>query len=166
MKGFRAPSFATSNYAMRQIAESGYLYDSSYNSFSLHGRYGQISLNGTGKKGIAYKISDNFFELPISNLMIYRRVLPWGGGAYFRLIPLPIFNLGIKKIIRHQDAYILYAHPWEFDPEQPRVNQASFKYRFRHYTGLNNASEKLHKLIKEFRHCWFITCSRYLELIG
>ncbi len=44
--GFRAPSFSINDEILKAVAESGYLYDSSYNSFSLHGRYGKISLNG------------------------------------------------------------------------------------------------------------------------
>jgi polysaccharide deacetylase family protein (PEP-CTERM system associated) len=182
--GYRAPSFSINNDILKTIQDSGYRYDSSYNSFSLHGRYGKISLNGTGKKGIAHKISQYFYELPISNLSIKnplsfdlsafssgrnkkkRIVLPWGGGAYFRLIPLSLFKSGIKKNLRHQDAYVFYAHPWEFDPEQPRVNQAAFNFKFRHYTNLNKSQAKLRSLIESFDHCWFLTCSRYLELNG
>ena len=66
----------------------------------------------------------------------------------------------------HQDAYVFYAHPWEFDPEQPRVNQAALNFKFRHYTNLNKSQAKLRSLIESFDHCWFLTCSRYLELNG
>lgn len=58
-------------------------------SFSMHGRYGTIDLANKDKKGIANKISDNFYELPISNLAIREKILPLGGGGYFRLIPFP-----------------------------------------------------------------------------
>lgn len=66
--GFRAPNFSIDDDILKIIEDCGYLYDSSYNSFALHSRYGKISLNGHAKKGIALQISDNFFELPISNL--------------------------------------------------------------------------------------------------
>jgi len=68
--GYRAPSFAINDDILKIIEDAGYLYDSSYNSFSLHGRYGKISLNGTSKKGIAHKLSNDFYELPVSNLSI------------------------------------------------------------------------------------------------
>ena len=74
VRGFRAPSFAIDNDIIDLIAESGYFYDSSYNSFSLHGRYGKISLNGHAKIGIAHRMSDCLFELPISNLKIKNRI--------------------------------------------------------------------------------------------
>jgi polysaccharide deacetylase family protein (PEP-CTERM system associated) len=161
--GYRAPSFSINNDVLKTIQDSGYRYDSSYNSFSLHGRYGKISLNGTGKKGIAHKISQYFYELPISNLNLGNQILPWGGGAYFRLIPLSLFNSGIKKILRHQDAYMFYGHPWEFDPEQPRVNQAAFNSKFRHYTNLKKNQAKLRSLIESFDYCRFVTCNQYLS---
>ena len=88
--GFRAPSFSISNDTLKIIEECDYLYDSSFNSFAMHGRYGKLLLNSYKKKGISYQVSNNFFELPISNLDLGKKdfVLPWGGGAYFRIIPL------------------------------------------------------------------------------
>ena len=68
--GYRAPSFSINDDILQIIEDCGYRYDSSYNSFGLHGRYGKINLNGQPKKGIAYKISDSFYEIPISNLKI------------------------------------------------------------------------------------------------
>jgi hypothetical protein len=65
--GFRAPNFSVDDRVLALIREAGYRYDSSYNSFSLHGRYGRISLNG-GRMGLARRVADDFFELPVSNL--------------------------------------------------------------------------------------------------
>jgi len=180
--GFRAPNFSVNDEVLKTIEDCGYLYDSSYNSFSLHDRYGTISLNGQAKKGIAHKLSDNFFELPISNLcfrnpMSYllsatslkrkdrdRFVLPWGGGAYFRLMPLPVFTAGVKNILKEKNAHLFYLHPWEVDAEQPKVAVASYLNKIKHYTNVRQTEMKLKKLIKNLSHCRFITCSRYLEL--
>ena len=68
--GYRAPSFSIDNDILNVIQDCGYLYDSSYNSFGLHGRYGKVNLNGQPKNGIAIKLSDTFYELPISNLKL------------------------------------------------------------------------------------------------
>jgi polysaccharide deacetylase family protein (PEP-CTERM system associated) len=197
--GYRAPNFAIDDNTLKTIQDSGYRYDSSFNSFSLHGRYGQISLNGSDKKGIAYKLSDNFCELPISNLnfwnpLIYARpvnlfrnkhskanltgglsamspgrnkkkrfVLPWGGGAYFRLLPYRFFRHGVQSILKKDGAYVLYIHPWELDPEQPRIDNASYSNKFKHYTNISQTGNKLKKLINELSYCQFITCSQYLS---
>jgi len=162
--GYRAPSFSISNDILNIIADSGYLYDSSFNSFGIHGRYGHVNLSQNGKKGIAAKVSDTFYELPISNMRLGNCILPWGGGGYFRLIPFPLFKLGVKNILQKEEAYLLYLHPWEFDPNQPIVNNASTVYNFRHYVNLDKTETKLMKLIEGFNHCQFITCSNYLEM--
>ena len=72
--GYRAPSFSISDDTLKVIEECGYLYDSSFNSFAMHGRYGKILLNSYTKKGISYQVSNNFFELPISNLTLGKKV--------------------------------------------------------------------------------------------
>ena len=160
--GYRAPSFAVNDDILKIIEDTGYLYDSSYNSFGLHGRYGKISLNGTRKKGIAHQLSDNFYELPISNLKLFNKVLPLGGGGYFRLTPYRLFRLGVEQILKNDDAYVFYMHPWELDPEQPKIHQASFNLRFRHYSNLSKTHDRLKQLIKSFNNCAFITCTEYL----
>ncbi len=92
-----------------------------------------------------------------------RFVLPWGGGAYFRLMPFAIFKLGVKKILSQQSAYLFYVHPWELDPEQPEVVQASAFNKLKHYTNIRKTGDKLKKLINSLNHCTFITCSEYLK---
>jgi hypothetical protein len=93
-------------------------------------------------------------------------VLPWGGGGYFRLIPFSLFKIGIEFILRKENAYLLYLHPWEIDYDQPRVNGSSLFYKFRHYVNLSKTHSKLSKLIEDFAHCDFITCSQYLDEVG
>jgi hypothetical protein len=89
--------------------------------------------------------------------------LPFGGGGYFRLMPFPMFKSGVKKILNKENAYLFYLHPWEIDPEQPRVKEASLNYKFRHYTNLGKTKAKLAGLIDAFHSCQFTTCSEYLE---
>ena len=165
VKGFRAPSFAISNYVMGKIAESGYRYDSSLNSFKIHNRYGTLDLSLKEKNGSAVKISNTFYEMPISNYKFGNLIFPIGGGGYFRIIPLFIFLRMVKSILKKERAYLFYIHPWEIDSNQPRVNQASFTKKFRHYHNLNKNFFKLTKLIEGFRHCNFITCSQYINEI-
>jgi peptidoglycan-N-acetylglucosamine deacetylase len=174
--GYRAPSFSINNDILKIIEECGYLYDSSYNSFGLHGRYGKLELDENSKKGIAYKVSNKFYELPVSNLRIgfpfsfqpstfssTNFVLPWGGGGYFRLIPFFIFKKGIDAILKQNSSYLFYLHPWEVDPDQPRVKKASTIFKFRHYTNLGACYNKLRKMIDVFSDNNFITCHQYIE---
>jgi len=165
VNGFRAPSFSISDNILTLIQDAGYLYDSSYNSFSLNSRYGQIFIHPKSQTGIALEISDNFHELPISNLYLKKInwILPLGGGGYFRLLPFSLFKYGVKSVINNSNTYMFYIHPWEIDPGQPIVSQASIIYKFRHYLNLNQTYSKLTRLILSFSHCNFITCSEYLQ---
>jgi polysaccharide deacetylase family protein (PEP-CTERM system associated) len=161
--GYRAPSFSVNYDILKIVKESGYLYDSSFNSFKINKRYGQIGHGiNNDTNGLYIKISDRFYELPISNLMIGKQIIPWGGGGYFRLIPLPIFRQGVEKIIRKDGAYLFYMHPWEIDPEQPRVKEVGFFYRFRHYINLTKTRNKLSYFLEELIGYRFQTCYDYL----
>jgi polysaccharide deacetylase family protein (PEP-CTERM system associated) len=161
--GFRAPSFAIDESILKRIVEAGYRYDSSYNSFRLHGRYGRISLNGGKKFGIAWRLSDGLYEIPISNLVMNGLRLPTGGGAYFRVTPFPIFRQAVKSILRRDNAYLFYLHPWEIDPDQPRLNEASLKIKLRHYSNLSKTEIKIDRLINSFPDCHFTSCTKYLN---
>ena len=161
--GYRAPSFAIDNEILKIIKDCGYLYDSSFNSFGIHGRYGQVALSNNGKNGIAFQVSDNFYELPISNVTIENCTLPWGGGGDFRLIPYILFRRGVQSILKKEKAYLFYMHPWEIDPGQPKVSEASGIYRFRHYVNLNKTQSRLINLLEDFSHCRFLTCHQYLK---
>ena len=57
-------------------------------------------------------------------------------------------------------------HPWEIDPEQPRVTKASAFYKFRHYVNLRNTYSKLAKFLNSFNQHCFITCHQYLKAVG
>ena len=164
--GYRAPSFSIDRDILKIIEECGYLYDSSFNSFGMHGRYGQVDLSHNIRKGIMAKVSDNFYELPISNFRLGDRILPWGGGGYFRLIPFFIFRLGVQSILKKENAYLFYIHPWEIDPDQPTVKEASFVYKFRHYINLDKTQLKFSKLIESFRHHHFLTCREYINKLN
>lgn len=160
--GYRAPSFSINDYILQLIRETGYLYDSSFNSFGLHGRYGRLKLNGNGGNGILYTISNDFFELPVSNLKLANRILPWGGGGYFRLIPLSIFKQGVERILKKQGAYLFYLHPWEVDSDQPKVTGIKFSYKFRHYINIIKTLDKFSYFLEKLKNCLFQTCYQYL----
>jgi polysaccharide deacetylase family protein (PEP-CTERM system associated) len=171
--GYRAPSFCVNYNILRIIEDCGYVYDSSYNSFSMHSRYSRLALSQNGRKGIAFQIqsaignrqSAIIYELPISNLQMGKLILPWGGGGYFRLIPLPLFRMGVQSILNREKAYVFYMHPWEIDQEQPRVENAPRFVKFRHYANLDKTLSKISSFIEALNHCTFTTCHRYLEQV-
>lgn len=163
--GFRAPSFSINRAILDLIRKAGYRYDSSYNSFQLHGRYGRVDFSDTKKTGAAISISNGFKELPVSNLTLGNITMPWAGGAYFRLIPFEMFKWGVRRILNRQNAFVFYMHPWEIDPDQPRVKEASRSVKFKHYTGLGKTKVRLEALVEKFQESDFVTCNQYLDLM-
>jgi polysaccharide deacetylase family protein (PEP-CTERM system associated) len=177
--GYRSPSFSISADILKNIEDCGYLYDSSFNSFGMHNRYGWVDLSNGEKQGIiiqnpAYRTqklepctkhqaSNTFYELPISNLTIANRILPWGGGGYFRMIPFLLFKMGVKSILLREEAYLFYLHPWEIDSDQPKVKKAHPFYKFRHYINLSRTHSKLEKFLRAFQQHRFVTCKQYID---
>ncbi len=177
--GYRAPNFSIDADNLKLIQDCGYLYDSSYNSFSMHGRYGKLVLPGNEASDIAMLLLKNvppsvrasrihsFFELPISNfefkIQNSKLIIPWGGGFYFRVIPLPIFIRGVNSILKKTGAYIFYIHPWEIDSSQPRISEASSFRKFRHYVNLSRTYSKLLRFLGNMQHHQFPTCARYIH---
>ena len=175
--GYRAPSFSISDETLKVVEACEYLYDSSFNSFRINRRYGQLTVPPHGEKGIPLplhrekgiplKISDHLYELPISNIRYRNCILPWGGGGYFRLIPFSLFKTGVQHIVKRDNAYVFYLHPWEIDSKQPVVKEASRFFRLRHYINLGNTLTKLSMLIQNLpeRQYYFTTCFQYLKHI-
>jgi polysaccharide deacetylase family protein (PEP-CTERM system associated) len=162
--GYRAPSFSITQELVDLLKELGYRYDSSYNDFSIHSRYGKMDSNRQHFPNERSNGENSFAELPISNLKLCGKSIPWGGGGYFRLLPFWLFKQGVVQILRRQEYYLFYCHPWEFDPDQPRVEGMRLDRRFRHYVNLAETSDRMRCLLSSFRQHKFITCSRFLAL--
>ena len=160
--GYRAPSFSINEQALEILEECGYLYDSSFNSFSGNNRHGTIRMfpNGTD---IVCKTLRNLYELPITNLEVGGFAVPAGGGAYFRLMPVRVFEKIVQSVLKRRNAYLFYMHPWEVDPDQPRLKGVPGFSRFRHYTNLARTLPRLQFLVSRLRGISFVSCGEYLR---
>ena len=161
--GYRAPSFSISNRVLQILERCGYRYDSSFNSFQANPRYGKLDISRYHQNGRGIKIAPHFHELPLSNLALMNRILPWSGGGYFRLLPYSVFRQGVRSILANQGFYIFYLHPWEIDHRQPRVTAVDPLSRFRHYYNLKSTSKKLSKFLSDHGDYHFSTCRDFLE---
>lgn len=160
--GYRAPSFSITSELVKLLSDTGYAYDSSYNSFSMNNRYGTLEGSWTKITNGILKAENGLYEIPVSNLVISGRTIPWGGGGYFRLYPLFLFCKGVKHILSIQQYYIFYCHPWEFDPDQLRVKGLRPDFRFRHYVGIGENLKKLDAFFTRFSKYTFQTCSEFI----
>ena len=146
--GYRAPNFSITDWAIPILEDVGYRYDSSAFPTVAHDRYGRLTGMDAGWPVV--ELRPGFHEVCVSCLNVGSVGLPWGGGAYFRLIPYPVFRRGVARIRRVQPPYVFYLHPWEIDPGQPRVDGVARGYRFRHYVGLERTERRLDALLRDF----------------
>ncbi len=89
-------------------------------------------------------------ELPVTTARCAGRTLAAGGGGFFRLLPYAFSRWAVRQVNRAGQPAILYFHPWEIDPDQPRVADAPLRSRLRHYSRLSAMEGKLLRLLKDF----------------
>lgn len=149
--GFRAPSYSiitSSLWALDILIEEGYRYDTSV--FPIHhDRYG---IPGAPRHSHRIeRASGTLIEMPASTVRVGSVNLPIAGGGYFRLLPYAWTQWGIRRVNAAERApVVFYMHPWEIDPEQPRMAVGPAT-RWRHYGGLERTAQRLTRLLQEFR---------------
>jgi polysaccharide deacetylase family protein (PEP-CTERM system associated) len=148
---YRAPSFSIvqrSLWALEILAEQGWLCDSSI--FPIHhDRYGIP--NAARFPSLIELKAGSLWEFPPSVLRICGMNLPVSGGGYFRLYPVKFSIRCLRRInYRHRYPFMFYIHPWELDPDQPRL-PTSRRSRMRHYNNLAHTEAKLELLLRNFR---------------
>lgn len=149
--GYRAASYsitAQSLWALDILADEGFLYDSSIFPIrhDLYGIPGHErffhNLNGNGRRAIA--------EVPLSTIRLAGVNFPVAGGGYLRIFPYAVNHLAIRYLNGSESQpAVVYFHPWEIDPDQPRM-PAAWLSRFRHYTNLGRMETRLRKLLSSF----------------
>jgi len=156
--GFRAPTFSIvreTAWAVDVLADLGFRYDSSI--FPVrHDRYGvpdapRVPFVVRGQER-------ELIELPPTTYRIGGINLPVAGGGYFRLFPLSFMKAGIDQLTRQgSQSAMLYFHPWEFDPTQPKLPLKRLS-KFRTYVGIGKSTARLDRLLAGY-------CGRFTRAI-
>lgn len=150
--GYRAASYSIterSRWALEVLIDAGFKYDSSIVPV-MHDLYGMANV-GAYPYGLHLPDGRSLIEFPPSTIRFAGRRIPIGGGGYFRLFPYWFSKYGLNQINRRDNMpFSFYLHPWEIDPNQPRIS-AGWKSSFRHYNNLQKCEPRLLKLLKEFR---------------
>ena len=162
--GYRAPSYSITRrslWALDILVEEGYGYDSSIYPIR-HDRYG---IHDWSRHIHRYEAAGGaIWELPGSTVRWVGVNLPVGGGGYFRLLPYAWTRQGFETLNRDErQPAIFYIHPWEIDPDQPRIPGTSRLARFRHYRNLAETKSRLLRLLRDLQ---FGTVSDVLGSIG
>jgi polysaccharide deacetylase family protein (PEP-CTERM system associated) len=146
--GYRAPTFSIgggSKWAHTILAEEGYRYSSSVYPVK-HDLYGTPEAPRT-----PFLPGPGVLEIPLTSVRILGVGVPASGGGYFRLLPYPITRWLLNHATRvNRSPAVFYLHPWEIDPEQPRLKSAPWKSRFRHYFNLDRTEPRLRRLLRNF----------------
>ena len=151
IQGYRAASFsitASSLWALDILVEEGFRYDSSIFP-TVHDRYG---IRGAPTVPVTLKTLSgaSINEFPLTTLRLGSMDVPISGGGYFRLYPYAFTRWGLKRVNQQDNRpFVFYCHPWEFDPDQPRV-KAPLLSRWRHYQNMKRSMSRLDRLLKDF----------------
>ncbi len=149
VRGYRAPNFSVTDWALPILEDVGFEYDSSFVPTTI--RYGRYSRpEALRLAGVGLSRHGSLVEASVSCLSVAGYAVPWGGGAYFRLIPYGVFRRGIGRILETGRPYIFYIHPWELDFDQPRVRGLRRSERLRHYANLERTESRWTSLLREF----------------
>jgi polysaccharide deacetylase family protein (PEP-CTERM system associated) len=163
--GYRASTYSITRqslWALDILLELGFRYDSSL--FPV--RHPQYGIPGASRfpGHVATPAGGRILEFPLSTARFGTLQLPVAGGGYFRLLPYAYTRAGLRSINeREREPFIFYLHPWELDPGQPRVEDASLSARLRHYTNLDRCEARLSRLLSDFE---FTTVREVLESRG
>jgi len=148
--GYRAPSFSIvkrTPWAHRVLVEEGYRYDSSV--FPIHH---DLHGNADAPREI-HRIDTEagpIREFPPAVVRFFEQNLPTGGGGYFRFFPYFVTRRMLRSINTAGRPFVFYLHPWEIDPDQPRIQGAPLKSHFRHYLNLHRTAARLARLLNDF----------------
>lgn len=148
---YRAPSYSITGkslWALETLIECGFTHDSSIYPIS-HDRYGI-----PGFERHAHTIhtpSGLIHEIPAATVRMSRnKIMPIGGGGYLRLLPYRYSSAGIRRLNRDEEKpACIYFHPWEIDPDQPRIASGTIA-RLRTYSGMKGMARKLNRLMSDF----------------
>ncbi len=150
VRGYRAANFSISpdmEWAYEILRECGYRYSSSLHPIQ-HDVY---RMPDAPRHPFVPWSKSGIVEIPISTLHIAGKRVPFCGGGFFRLLPYGLSRRAIRRINKNEQLpCTFYFHPWEIDPDQPRVKGLSARSRFRHYTNLSRMQKKLETLLNDF----------------
>ena len=161
--GYRAPSWSINDsipWAFQILADLGFEYDSSLFPIK-HDIYGIPD----GPRRLFKMTFDNgryLYELPASTVRVLGKNIPLAGGGFFRHSPYWYSRRMVRKLNATGQPAVVYIHPWEFDPDPPRITGLSTLQKYRTYSSTSLLLYKFNKLLKDFE---FTTVSDYLYRI-
>lgn len=166
VRGYRAPSYSITErslWALEILCEEGFRFDSSI--FPIrHPRYGIPEFH---RRPVRLELGEGRWidEFPLTTFPLGPLRLPLAGGAYLRFLPAPLFRWGFSQLVAAREPTVLYLHPWEIDPEQPR-QPVGWRVRTNHYHNLGRTESRVRRLLERFAFAPMGEVLGALELAG
>ena len=149
VKGYRAASYsinAQNLWALDELERAGYKYSSSIAPLK-HDLYGMPDA-----PRFAFKTDCGLLEIPITTVNVMGKNINCAGGGWFRLFPYAFSQWAINRVNQSEnESAVFYFHPWEIDESQPRIEDAGWKSKFRHYLNLDKTYGRLERLLDDFQ---------------
>jgi polysaccharide deacetylase family protein (PEP-CTERM system associated) len=162
--GYRAASFSLTRdslWALDVLIDLGFRYDSSV--FPIHHDIYGLPGAAPEPNRLLAPSGRTLIEFPMSAARFLGVPVPVSGGGYFRILPYWLTRAGLRQINQRRNRpFTFYLHPWELDPDQPRVKVGGLA-RFRHYTNLERCESRLRRILSEFK---FTSMRESLRLQG
>jgi polysaccharide deacetylase family protein (PEP-CTERM system associated) len=159
--GFRAPSFSITpgkEWVFDELLNEGYGYDSSL--FPIN-RPGYSTPGASPVPHLIERPNGHLMEFPLATTVWNGVRLPAAGGGYFRHLPYALTRRAFREHTEGNIPGVFYIHPWELDPEQPRL-RGTLCSTLRHYRGLRSTGKRLGWLLNEFK---FTSVESYLKTV-
>ena len=183
--GYRAPTYSITKktlWAFEVLIEMGFLYDSSifpikHDYYGLPsaprfpfrvfvGPGGEVEFEGVNKRPDASdpKPAASIMEFPLTTAIFLGSRVPVAGGGYFRLFPYSVTKFFLKRVNEVEERpFIFYFHPWEIDPDVPRIDAAGLVSKFRTYVNLGKTKSRVKDLLGEFCFSSLLEHYRFLS---
>jgi polysaccharide deacetylase family protein (PEP-CTERM system associated) len=163
-RGYRAPSWSVTpqvSWAFETLVDLGFDYDSSIFPIK-HDLYG-IPEGPRDLFKMTFPGGKQLWEFPASTHRLMGRNIPVGGGGHLRHSPYWYSRRLIRRLNRDGRPVVVYVHPWEFDPDPPRIENLTLLQRFRTYGSTGTFIDKLARVLDDFE---FVPMWEYLVSLG
>lgn len=150
VRGFRAPKFSITDWSLDVLRECGLAYDTSFYAHRSHARYPHLSERPQPERGVVRVFRNGLREVALTLLPVGGRLVPWSGGGFFRLIPYPLYRLGVLRSLREEGGFTFFVHPWEADTEQPPLEGLGARRTLQHRGWRRRVPAKLDRLLADF----------------
>jgi len=151
VRAFRAPGFSigwAQSWAFPILVSRGIELDSSL--FLARRALGGIDLERRRPFRVVLPDGRSLLEVPVVPARLGRLAVPYSGGGYLRALPARLLWALFARAEAAGESAILYLHPRELDPQQPRMDLPPLR-AFKHYVGLNDVDRKLARLLARHR---------------